>query len=118
MFNNNESFWSKWRELWAIRRRLHVIAPDILSEAQLNAALAVSENNPMWKAVLQLITTAEANANENAQDHVEPATAMAGYVGGAAHLRMLRDELVQRREDGIKELGERRIIENATSPIS
>ena len=112
MFNNNESFWSKWRELWAIRRRLRVIGPvDMLSEAQLNAALAVGEDNPMWKAVLQLIATAEENANRNAQDSLDPPTVLAGYVGGASHLRMLRDDLIDRREQGIKELGERRLTE-------
>jgi hypothetical protein len=36
---------------------------------------------------------------------MDPATLMAGYVGGAAHLKMLRDELYSRREDGIKLMG-------------
>jgi hypothetical protein len=80
-----------------------------LSEAQINASLAVAPDDSMWVAVLQLINTAEANANRNAQDGMDPPTVLAGYVGGAAHLRMLRDELIDRRQDGIRELGERRL---------
>lgn len=83
----------------------------VLSEAQINAALAVAEDHPLWLAVQQLIITAEDNANRNAQDNMDPPSVMAGYVGGASHLRMLRDELTDRREQGIKELGERRITE-------
>lgn len=82
-----------------------------LSEPQINAALAVALDHPMWRAVHQLITTAEDNANRNAQDSMDPPCVMAGYVGGASHLRMLRDELIDRREQGIKELGERRLTE-------
>jgi hypothetical protein len=84
---------------------------DALTEPQINAALAVAEDTPLWRAVMQLIATAEENANQNAQDSMDPPTVMAGYVGGASHLRMLRDELTQRREEGIKELGERRLNE-------
>lgn len=91
--------------------KIIVLPAGTLSEAQINAALAVAEDNPLWRAVQQLITTAEDNANRNAQDSMDPPTVMAGYVGGASHLRMLRDELVSRREDGIKELGERRLTE-------
>lgn len=82
-----------------------------LSEAQLNAALAVAADHPLWLAVHQLIVTAEDNANRNAQDNMDPHAVMAGYVGGASHLRMLRDELSDRREQGIKELGERKMSE-------
>jgi hypothetical protein len=32
---------------------------------------------------------------------MEPATILAGYVGGAAHLKMLRDDLNIRRETGL-----------------
>jgi len=88
-----------------------VQAERVLSEAQLNAALAVAKDHPLWLAVHQLVITAEDNANRNAQDNMDPPNVMAGYVGGASHLRMLRDELTDRREQGIKELGERRITE-------
>src|SRR4030095_4931241 len=76
-----------------------------LTENELNAAFAVSKENRLWQALHQLIDTAEENAHENAWASMDPATLMAGYVGGAAHLKMLREELLSRREDGIKLIG-------------
>ncbi len=90
-----------------LRRPTLIVYQRPLSESELNAALAVSKDDPQWRAVLQLIITAEENANSNAAANVHPPTVMAGYVGGADHLRMLREELINRREEGIDELGAR-----------
>jgi hypothetical protein len=76
-----------------------------LTENELNAAFAVSKEDRLWRALQQLIDTAEENAHENAWASMDPATLMAGYVGGAAHLKMLREELLSRREEGIKLIG-------------
>jgi len=84
-----------------------------LSEMGLNVALAVDAKDQVWRAVMQLIHTAEANANENAAASMDPPGILAGYVGGASHLRLLRDELISRREAGIHELGERTRIAQA-----
>jgi hypothetical protein len=73
-----------------------------LSERELNLACALSETSQaiLWKAVHQLIDTAEENANENAAANMDPPALMAGYVGGAAQLRLLRDDLYARQAQG------------------
>jgi hypothetical protein len=76
-----------------------------LKENELNAALAVPTDDRLWRALHQLIDTAEENAHENAWASMDPPVLLAGYVGGAAHLKMLREELLSRREDGLKLLG-------------
>jgi hypothetical protein len=76
-----------------------------LKENELNAALAVPTDDRLWRALHQLIDTAEENAHENAWANMDPGLILAGYVGGAAHLKMLREELLSRREDGLKLLG-------------
>lgn len=73
-----------------------------LSERQLNAACALGESSqlPLWKAIHQLLDTAEENANENAAANMDPPGLLAGYVGGAAQLRLLREDLYRRLENG------------------
>jgi hypothetical protein len=88
-----------------ITRTIRVEKGKELSEADLNAALAVPMDDRLWRALHQLIDTAEANAHENANANMDVPTVLAGYVGGAAHLKMLREELLSRREDGIKLIG-------------
>src|SRR5215475_991654 len=88
-----------------LNRTIRIESGKELTENELNAALAVSTEDRLWRALHQLIDTAEANAHENAWASMDPATLMAGYVGGAAHLKMLREELLSRREDGIKMIG-------------
>jgi len=88
-----------------LNRTIRIESGKELTENELNAALAVSTEDRLWRALHQLIDTAEANAHENAWASMDPATLMAGYVGGAAHLKMLREELLSRREDGIKLIG-------------
>jgi len=87
------------------RRRIRIETGKELTEQELDTALAVDQSDPLWRALHQLIDVAEDNAHENANANMDPATVMAGYVGGAAHLKMLRDELLSRREAGIKLIG-------------
>jgi hypothetical protein len=75
-----------------ITRTIRVEKGKELSEAELNAAFAVPMDDRLWRALHQLIDTAEANAHENAWASMDPPGILAGYVGGAAHLKML-DEL-------------------------
>jgi hypothetical protein len=86
-------------------RRIRVEKGKELAENELNAALAVPKDDRLWRALHQLIDTAEENAHENASASIDVSGTLAGYVGGAAHLKMLRDELYSRREDGIKLMG-------------
>jgi hypothetical protein len=77
-----------------------------LTEAEIDRALAVREELPLWRAVLQLINTAEENANHNAAEDIDHYGTCAGYVGGAEHLRMLKEELERRRVEGLRKLRE------------
>lgn len=104
---SKETFASKLRELFGIRRRIrheiHIKYRE-LEERQINAALAnLDPVNPAWLAVHQLIETARENALENADQNMDPPGILAGYVGGAAHLKMLKDDLNHRRELGLQQ---------------
>jgi hypothetical protein len=79
-----------------------------LNERELNAACAmVDENHPLWLAIHQLIDTARDNALENADQNMDPPGILAGYVGGAAHLKLLKDDLHNRRELGLAQSEEK-----------
>jgi hypothetical protein len=91
--------------LLSLTRTIRVEKGKELTEEELNAAFAVAKDDRLWIALHQLIDTAEANAHENAWANMDPPAILAGYVGGAAHLKMLREELLSRREDGIKLIG-------------
>lgn len=72
------------------------------NERELNLACALGETSQaiLWKAVHQLIDTAEENANELAAANMDPPGLLAGYVGGAAQLRLLRADLYARLDLG------------------
>lgn len=104
-------FASKLRELFRIRKpiphEIHLKYRE-LKEREINAAFAnLDPVNPAWLAIHQLIETARENALENADQNMDPPTILAGYVGGAAHLKMLAEELDNRRELGLKEREEK-----------
>lgn len=94
------------------RRPHHVLlrAPE-MSEREIDTALAVAPTHPFLVALLQLIETARENAVVNAQEAAENPTKMAGYVGGIAHLMMLRDEIIRRRELVAEEIRLRELAE-------
>ena len=85
---------------------------------RLDLALAEAAGKEALWAVHKLIDNSEAIANENAADDMHDSTVMAGYVGGAQHLRALRDELNSRRENGLRLLGVIRKIEAVESDRS
>jgi hypothetical protein len=81
---------------------IEIVKRRELSEEQLNAACAMGDgSHPLWLAVHQLIDTAEENANEDASENMDPPGLLAGYVGGSKHLRLLRADLLRRRELGL-----------------
>jgi len=100
---------------WQIQRKVKIEHARVFSEGELDAALAVTHDNPVWRAVHQLIDVAESNANENAAANTNNPGDCAGYVGGAAHLRLLRDEMHNRRAAGIDQLGQRRVMKEAAA---
>ena len=96
---------------WPWQKSIVIERQRALTESELNAALAVSHDEPLWRAIHQLIDVGETNAHENAAANVHDHGECAGYVGGGAHLRMLRDELFNRRSIGIEQLGQRMVKE-------
>ena len=82
-------------------KKIEIAKARTFDEGELNLTLAgIADEHPLWRALHQLIDTAEENAIENASANMDPPGVLAGYVGGAAHLRMLREELHSRREIG------------------
>ena len=79
-----------------------------LDERELNAACAmIDEKHPFWVAIHQLIETARDNALEDAAENMDPPGILGGYVGGASHLKILREELSRRRELGLAQQQEK-----------
>ncbi len=88
---------------WFVRQiRVVVRKQPPLKEEMIDLAMALKEESLVWRALHQLIDTAEENANENAAMFL---VEQREYVGGAKHLRMLREELVRRRDRGIAIMG-------------
>lgn len=79
-------------------RRVVMLEHPEMNEEELNTACRVSESHPFYRAVCQLLTTAARNAYINANAHIAENNKLAGYVAGAEHLFMLRDEIERRRE--------------------
>ena len=89
-------------------KRIKIEKSRPFSEAELNLVLAgITDEAPLWRVIHQLIDVAEDNANENAASNMDPLGTLAGYVGGGAHLRMLREELHSRRALGQEQLEQR-----------
>jgi len=87
------SFWRPWK--------IEIKKAPAFDETELNITLAaIADEHPLWRAIHHLIDVAEDNAIENASANMDPPTVLAGYVGGAGHLRMLREELHSRRAIG------------------
>lgn len=99
--------------LWP-KKTIEVKKQRELSERELNAACALGETSqlPLWKAIHQLIDTAEENANELAAANMDPPGLLAGYVGGAAQLRLLRADLYARRDLGKAQRDERQSVKS------
>ena len=84
-----------------LRKTIEVKKARAFDETELNLTLgAIADEHPLWRAIHHLIDVAEDNAIENAGANMDPPGVLAGYVGGAAHLRMLREELYSRRKIG------------------
>lgn len=95
------TFWQRF--LYWLRPRVMVRRQPVLSERQMNQALAdISETHPLWLTIHQLIDTAERNAWDDAAVRMENPQLQAGFVGGARHLDLLRGELARRRQLGKK----------------
>lgn len=90
---------------WAPARLVTITTKGrAMSEGELNQAFQVPDTDPQWRATLQLLETAEQNANAQAAASIDQTNRMAGYVGGAEHLALARGDLIRRREAGLAEL--------------
>lgn len=86
------------------RRRIVFARAQPLDEDQLNRVFAVPEKHEMFQALLQLLETAKQNAHDNAAQELKYNNPLliAGYTGGAQHIEMVRDDIISRREIGLK----------------
>lgn len=72
---------------------------DASPRDELTQALGVHLEHPVLRAILQLIDTAEDNANRAAADDPRQRDK---YIGGAEQMRLLRDDILARRENVLK----------------
>lgn len=80
---------------------LATAAAPSLTEEELNHALAnLTDGHPSWRTLMQLLGVAIDNAYANANLSITSTNELAGYVAGAEHLKMFRDELRTRRQLG------------------
>jgi hypothetical protein len=86
------------------RRRILIVRPKRFDEDQLNRVFAVEETHEMFQALLQLLETAKENAHDNAAAELKGNNPLlvAGYTGGAQHIDMVREDIVARRQLGLK----------------
>jgi predicted DNA-binding protein len=91
------------------KKTIVVRKAEELDERELNLACAMGETSQafLWKAVHQLIDTLEENAIADAAANMDPPGLLAGYVGGAAQVRLLREDLYRRQALGKIERGEK-----------
>ena len=86
---------------WYSRRPIIVVTSPRLSEVEMNAALALSKDSPIFKTLLQLLGDFCEDAVRGAVNSVGDNKATA-YIGGWEHLDSFREELLRRREEGLK----------------
>lgn len=78
-------------------RPVRIVFDGELSEEELDKAFAGTLKHPIIRAFVQLLDTAEDDANRKAAEEPENREM---YVGGAARLRLLLDEIAIRHERG------------------
>lgn len=94
--------------LAAARRLTRRHAPQVqmpaLQKRALQAALAVGDDHPLWRAVLQSIDVLEQQcvAETIDLDRQSQGPILHHYAGGAAHLRTLRGFLLEHRDKGLR----------------
>lgn len=85
-------------------KRIELVRTPSMSEAEINTALRVADNNPLWCAIVQMLDEwkEEAVSNASAESIENNALAMSGYLGGAEHLQSFKLELIRRRSQQIQ----------------
>jgi hypothetical protein len=81
--------------------RVIILSERLLTDKELERAFVVSEDNMLWRAVLQLIGKLEEEARATGDASVGNPPLASNYHGGAQHLAYLRDMMFQLRQQEI-----------------
>lgn len=82
------------RRTWLRPYRVIVLDAPAMPEKELAGAFAYALDEPRMRATLQLINDLERDAINAAHENVGNAPVCANYLGGAEHLGMLRDTIL------------------------
>jgi hypothetical protein len=90
-------FW-KWLMTPTRYGTVYVVARPRLNEAELALAFLVADDNPLWRAVNQLIDDLAREATTAARQHVSDHGLCASDIGGGELLELLRTQMNELRE--------------------
>jgi hypothetical protein len=95
---------------WPWQKRTIVLDQPLLSDKELAGAFAVTDSTVWFRAIMQVIGELERDANWAAQTTVASPGMSASSNGGALHLGMLRDKIVELQQKGFGKLDSERKI--------
>jgi hypothetical protein len=95
---------------WPWRRKVVILDKPPLSEDELAGAFAITESDVRFRAIMQVIGSLEREATEAAQIAVASPGISASSNGGALHLSMLRDRIIELQQKGFGKLDSERNI--------
>ena len=89
----------KKRGIWKIlaREPVYVVNQPRLNEAELALAFLVTDDNPLWRGVNQLIDDLVRESTVAARQHVSDHGLCASDVGGGELLELLRTMMIEKR---------------------
>lgn len=94
--------------IFEVRRRAALIVPlkrpKEMSELELTSAFAVHEGHKLYRAVLQLLETAEDNAHKESEEFIDQPNRVFACIGQARMCAVLRKDFAARRELGLPAL--------------
>lgn len=75
-----------------------------MTEPEINKALQVSDTDPLWRAMLQMLEDYREDAITNAatESQLNNSLSTHGYLGGAQLIWNFRKELIDRRETSLR----------------
>jgi hypothetical protein len=90
-----------WRENWTWRKPrklVYVVSKPRLNDAELALAFLVTDDNPLWRGVNQLIDDLVRESTVAARQHVSDHGLCASDVGGSELLELLRTMMNEKRD--------------------
>jgi hypothetical protein len=85
-----------------MKGRIRILTKEPLSDSEINMALAFGEDEPAWRALVQLFEKAKADCIETAADNIQVSNnSVVSEICGWDHLDAFQRELFDRRQKGL-----------------